>query len=443
MSYNPNDAQYFDVDALEGELRRSFDLCHSCRLCFKYCQSFPTLFRAVDENDGDARSLDDSVSRQVVDECFQCKLCYVNCPYTPTEEHEFQLDFPALLQRSKAQRVLREGVSRRERWMADPDRVGRQGTQLPVLSNAVNRNRTMRVLMEKTLGIHRDKQLPEFHRPTYEQWFEAETEGRGETSQGQHPVVLFHTCFVNYNNPQIGRDAVEVLSRNDCRVACSKSNCCGMPALESGDVAQAQQMARKNVNALLPWVERGYAIAVVNPTCSLMLKREYPLLLDDPADPAMRDATARVSEATRDLCEYLFQQRQNGHYDEQYQSTPRGTIAYHVPCHLKAQNIGFRARDLMRKIPGVKIRLVNACSGHDGTWAMKREYFELSMKNGSEAFQQMQDAEAEVWASDCPLAALQFEQATGRRPMHPIQVLARSYRRDGFAHPVDTEAPSS
>lgn len=439
LTYNPNDAHFFDPAALEQELQRSFDLCHSCRLCFKFCQSFPTLFNAIDANDGRARTLSDATKRQVVDECFNCKLCYTNCPYTPSEGHEFQLDFPALLMRARAVRVKQEGIPRRERLLANPDKIGRQGTLLPILSNGANKNRLFRRLMEMAFGIHRDKQLPEFHSPTFDGWFEKQTAGRRETD-GDKKVVLFQTCFVNYNSPDIGRDTVEVLSHQGCGIACPKTNCCGMPALDSGDIDFAVEQARRNVETLLPFVEKGYLIAVINPTCSLMLRQEYPVLLDNKSNPALAESAKKVAAATRDVCEFLFELKKAGSLKEDYQSTPAGNVAYHVPCHLKKQNIGFRSRDLMRKIPKVKIKLVDRCSGHDGSWAMKTEFFELSMKNGKAAFEEMKEAEAEVWTSDCPLAAIQFEQATGKKPLHPIQVLARALKPDGFPTPVPPPA---
>ena len=197
-----------------------------------------------------------------------------------------------------------------------------------------------------------------------------------------------------------------------------------MPALESGDVALAKRLARSNIESLLPHVEAGKKILAINPTCSYMLRKEY-------AGLDGTDAARKVAAATMDLCEYLFQRKQEGAFNRDFRSTP-GRIAYHLPCHLKAQNIGYRSRDLMRLIPGASIRLVDQCCGHNGTWAMKKEFFPLSMLAGKKAFDEMKDAEPETMATDCPLAALQFEQALGRRPIHPIQVLARAYRPDGF-----------
>jgi Fe-S oxidoreductase len=438
LTYNPNDPKYWDEEALEKEITRTFDLCHGCRMCFKFCQSFPSLFDAVDKH-GDVRKMPEAVRWQVVDECFQCKLCYTTCPYTEAEGHEFKLDFPRLILRANAIRRRKRGVPLREKMLGDPDRLGKMACRTAGLANWANNLRPNRILMEKVAGIHRNKQLPRFESETFETWARREHRGADETTEGKHRVVLFATCFVNYNKTEVGKAAHRVLTRNDCKVACPKLNCCGMPALDGGDVEFAKKQARSNVERLLPWVENGYQIAVVNPTCSLMMRQEYPELLDDPAYRSLGDAARKVAASTRDLSEFLHELRKAGTFNEDFRSTPNGNVAYHAPCHLRMQAIGFRGRDLMRRIPGVTPKLVQECCGHDGTWAMKKEYFELSMKNGEKAFEGMKRAEAELWSTDCPLAAIQFEQACGKKPLHPVEVLDRAYREDGFSTRVERE----
>jgi Fe-S oxidoreductase len=339
--------------------------------------------------------------------------------------------------RANAIRRRQTGIPFREKTLANPDRVGRVGTLLPMVTNTANTVHAHRVLMEKVLGIHRDKLLPDFAAETFPDWVQRELHGATTTPDGTHKVVLYATCYVNWNKPSIGQAAFRVLRHNDCQVAAPAHRCCGMPAIDSGDIDTARQAARENVQQLLPFVDEGYRIAVVNPTCSLMLRQEYPELLDDPADPELASGAKRVAAATRDLGEFLFQQRQQGHFKEDFRSTPGGQVAYHAPCHLRMQNVGFRGRDLMRRIPDVKPKLVAECCGHDGTWAMKTEYFELSLKNGQRAFDGMREAGAEVWATECPLAALQFKQATGKEPLHPVEVLDLAYRADGFPTPID------
>ncbi len=439
LSYNPSDELYWNRNALDKELMRSFELCHSCRMCFKYCQSFPTLFEAVDAY-GDVRRLPDGVRRRIVEECFQCKLCYTQCPYTETEGHEFKLDFPRLMLRAKAVRRRADGAPLRDRILADPDRIGRLASFAPGLANWGNAFRPNRLLMEKLIGIHRDKRLPTFASSTFEDWFRREVGGTDESPTGDIPVALFGTCFVNYNRPGLGQAAVRVLAHNRCKISCPRVVCCGMPALDCGDIELARSKARHNLEVLRPYVERGFKVAVINPTCSLMIRQEYPELLRVPGDPDTAAAAIRLAEATRDLSEFLYELRKEGAFREDFRSTPDGPVAYHAPCHLRMQNIGFRGRDLMRRIPGVKPKLVAECCGHDGAWAMKREHFDQAMKNGEKAFQGMRDAEAGLWTTDCPLAAIQFEQACGRTALHPVEVLDLAYRDDGFPTLLETEA---
>ena len=436
LSYNTTEPRYWDRAGLGGEIDRVFDICHGCRLCFNLCPSFPALFGALDKGDAaqeaDVRNLSAAEKQRVVDLCYLCKMCELRCPYTPADGHEFQLDFPRLMQRAKAVTAKETGLKLRDRILGDPDRLGKLGNLAAGLANFGCRNKLQRALMERLLGIHRDKKLPEFAGETFDKWL-----GRAglppEPASPSARVVLFPTCFVNYNDTGPGKAAIEVLGRSGCAIAGPKQNCCGMPALDGGDVAFAQKQARANIDSMLPYVRKGYKVAPINPTCSMTMRREYPLLLSG----------AEVKEfaaAVVDPSELLFELKKQGKFNREFRTTPR-RIAYHVPCHLKAQQIGFRSRDMMRTIPGVEVVTVDACTAHDGVWAMKKEYFELSMKWGEKAFSGMRDAEAGVMATDCPLSAIQIEQATGVRPLHPLEVLARAYQDGGFpdkAPPAET-----
>lgn len=426
LSYSPNDPVYWDQAGLQQELQRVFEICNGCRLCFNLCPSFPELFQDVEKREGDVRCLERGEIDRIVDLCFQCKICYVKCPYTPEDKHEFQLDFPRLMMRANAQRRKERGGSLRSFVLSRPEFLGRAAGKCAGLSNWANRQPLLRIGLEKTLGIHRDKVLPEFHGETFEDWFRKRPAPAGDPSK----AVLFFTCSVNYNAPEVGRDAVEVFSKNGIALTCPKQNCCGMPALEVGDVDLARKMARQNVESLYPHVQTGKKVLAIDPTCSYMLRKEYGELVGTPEARA-------VAAASMDLCEYLFQLKQRGLFNREFRSTP-GRIAYHLPCHLRAQNIGYRSRDMLRLIPGATVKMVEQCSGHDGTWAMKKEFFPLSMLAGKKAFEGMTSAGADVFASDCPLASIQIGQATGTRPIHPLQVLARAYRADGFPTPVET-----
>jgi len=429
LSYDPAEARYWDEGALDGEVRRAFEICHGCRMCFKYCDSFPTLFSLLDGRcDGDVHRIDAQDVQAVMDRCFQCKLCEVQCPYTPRDRHEFRLDFPKLVHRYHALRLRRRGKVLRERLLGDPDRAGQLARAAPGLANAANRSRPLRVLMEKALGIHRDKLLPEFASQPFDAW--AGEHGFLSSEPGGE-AVLFQTCFVQHNAPELGRDALEVLraSQVDVRVVKGLA-CCGMPAWEHGDLAALRRQARQDLDLLLPYVERGARVLAINPTCSMMMRREWPHLLEG----ADRSRAERLASVVMDPSEFLWAMRDQARFNLGFKSAPPGgRIAYHAPCHLRAQGIGFKGRDLLRKIPGVTIAAsVMECCGHDGTYAMTVEGFGPSRRVGEKAFDGMKAAGAAVWATDCPLAALQFAQHAGKRPLHPLSILARAYREDGF-----------
>jgi Fe-S oxidoreductase len=431
-TFDPANPLYWDAGALKGEIERVFEVCNLCRMCFSFCPSFPALFSAVDAHGGEVRSLTRAEIDRVVDLCWQCKVCYVKCPYTPDDGHEFQLDFPRLLTRCVAQRARREGRSLASRMFANPEAVGRIGTLLPSLANLANRNPLNRLLLEKAVGIHRGKALPPFAAERFSRWLAKHPEALPRDGRNGK-AALFFTCVVESSFPHVGEAALAVLARNGVAVTVPDQRCCGMPALEQGDMEGFLARARANVASLLPLVRSGHAVIALEPTCSYTLRKEYPVLLGTPA-------AKEVAAATRDIHEYLWELKGAGRLDRSFASTP-GTVAYHIPCHLKAQNIGFRSRDVMRLIPGASIKLVDACSCHDGSWAMRKDNFPLSMQWGKKAFDLLRDAQAAVYATDCSLSAMQFHQATGLVPLHPIEVVARAYRADGF--PGRAPAPAA
>jgi Fe-S oxidoreductase len=299
------------------------------------------------------------------------------------------------------------------------------------IANIANRLKPIRILMEKIAGIHRDKLLPDFAQTTFEKW--AAATGRIKAEPGGE-VVLFQTCYIQNNEPQIGRDTVDVLEKNGVDVRCIAGlKCCGMPAWERGDIEILRGFVKSNIRKLLPFVERGAKVVAINPTCSMMMRREHPQLVE----PADREAAEKVAAAVMDPGEFLWSIRNEPRFNTDFQSTPGETVAYHAPCHLRAQAIGFKGRDLLRKIPGVVPRTVMECCGHDGTYAMTVEGFEPSARVGKNAFDGMKEAGCEVWATDCPLAAIQFQQHAHVKPMHPMTILARAYRGDGFPNRIE------
>ena len=198
-----------------------------------------------------------------------------------------------------------------------------------------------------------------------------------------------------------------------------------MPLLHNGDMDGAIAAAERNVAYLLSFVEDGRTVIATNPTCSQMLRVEYPRLLGS-------DAAKTVAAATMDPMEFLAKLAADGKLNKKFK-TSAGAISYHIPCHLRAQNVGYKTRDVLSLLPDTQVRVVEECSGHDGTWAMKKENFERSLKYGGRAFKEMAESDPKVTCSDCLLAAIQIEQANGNRPLNPMQILAMSYRGESIA----------
>ena len=428
MSSDPkldlNRAEFWDLGKVEGELRRVYDICGGCRRCLPLCPSFKVMFDRLDVEavDGDVDKLPAADIKEVVDLCYQCKLCYNHCPYTPP--HRWAVDFPRLMLRARAAEARRSGVTLQDRVLGNADLVGRLGSWTAPLSNWLNERAVHRAFMQSVAGIHRHRRLPTFHRPTFSSWFRstakpAAAEG-GKTATRK--VALFATCTVEYNGPAIGRAAVRVLERNGVDVALPEQRCCGMPYLDGGAVEQCRALVRANARTLAEAVREGREIVSPGPTCSYMLKQEYPWL--DPSEDARL-----VAANTRDLFEYLARLHAEGALDTRF-SRPVGAVTYHVPCHLRAQNIGTRSADVLRAIPGATVNVIERCSAVDGTWGFKTQYFDLSMKVAQPLFEAVRASGAPTAATDCPLAALQIAQGTGRQPRHPIQVLADAYGLD-------------
>jgi Fe-S oxidoreductase len=420
--FDPSSHDFFDGVSVDKELRRVADICHTCRRCYNLCPSFDVLFRALDrpEVDGEVDRLEAGDLDRFSDLCYECKLCIPHCPYYPP--HRWEVDIPRVVLRDRAARVKAEGKPGfPERVLASTDAVGKIATAAAPVVNALQDVRSIRVLMEKTLGVHRDRLLPAWSAEAFSAWWARRggvTEPSSRAPKGDR-VALFVTCAVNANNPEIGRAAVGVLEKNGCEVVVPSQRCCGMPFFESGDLDSARECRWDNVTAFLPFVRAGYAIVAPGPTCSLMLKKEYPVL-------GSESEAVEVAAATVDLCEFLMRRHAEGKLSTDFTRSPR-KVLYQVPCHLKVQDIGFKSRDLMQLIPGAEVVTVERCTGHDGTWSVKTEYFPMSMKIGAPVFAAVETERPDLVATDCPLAGIQIRQGTGHVPRHPIQVFAEAY----------------
>jgi len=407
-------------DDLVRETNRVFDVCDGCRRCFNLCPSFNTLLDRIDEYESDVSRLTAPDYEQVEKECYYCKLCYNHCPYTPP--HDYQIDFPRLMAAWKKQRVREQGASWRDRLLIKTDLIGKLGGMTASLTNRILSTQWIRNLLEPVTGLHRDRRVLAFSRENFPAWWRKQRSAL-QPAVAKHKVVLFPSCLVNYQAVDIGKATVQVLVKNNVEVVVPDGQrCCSMPSFDLGDTETIMQTAAHHLRLFLPYLQQGYDLVVPTPSCSLMFKREYPYLVPT------RDM-ALLAERTFDVCEYLMRLKKDGALSTEFRQTPQ-RIAYQAPCHLRDQNIGFKSKELM-ELTGTTVEVIEKCSGHDGSWGAKVEFFDQSMKIARKAVRAVSDCEPDMVASDCPLSALQLDQA-GATPSkngtrHPIQIVRDAY----------------
>jgi glycerol-3-phosphate dehydrogenase subunit C len=421
-------AEFWDQQNAEKELERIFDICHGCRRCVSLCTTFPTLFDLVDESS----TLEvDGVKKEdywkVVDQCYLCDLCYMTkCPYVPP--HPWNVDFPHVMLRAKAIK-FKKGIKFRDRLLSSTDAMGKLAA-IPVVAqtvNAVNKNPLARSAMQALLGVHKDRELPPYAPQKFRS--AAKTESSFPARDGKNTpgkVAIFGTCYGNYNEPALGHDLLAILRHNEIPyVIVEKEVCCGMPKLELGDLDGVDALKKTNIPVLARYATSGFAILAPVPSCALMFKQELPLLYPDEPD------VAAVRDAMFDPFEYFVMRKKDGLLKTEFKQ-PLGKVAYHIPCHSRVQNMGQKTREMLESIPGTEVKTVERCAGHDGTWGVKTEYFDNSMKIGRPVFRMMAEAEPAYVASDCPIAARHIKQGMGEdgaraEKSHPLSLLRKAY----------------
>ena len=423
---------FWDEKALEKEMERTFDICHGCRRCFNLCDSFPRLFDLVDQSaTGELDAVASADFKPVVDACTLCDMCFMTkCPYVPP--HEFALDFPHLMLRYRAAEQRKGKADAIQGQLARTDRNGKLAGLVAPLANWASRtdNHLTRPAMEKLAGIHQEAALPSFTGRTFALRAKQDRPVPDEKAPAHgRKAVLYATCFVNYNNPEIGQATQAVLAKNGVATEVVYPSCCGMPQLEQGDCGAVAAKAKKVSAALLPWLDRGYDVIALVPSCALMMKFEWPLLL--PGDETVK----RLSAATFDISEYVVDIARREGLAPGLQKLPGG-VALHMACHARAQNMGQKAAEMMRLLPEADVAVVERCSGHGGSWGVLKANFPTALKVGKPVARQVAQSGKAFVASECPLAGVHIMQGVERfdgeaaRPelvAHPIQLFARAY----------------
>ncbi len=435
------DPDFTDAEKIDAELRRVFDVCHTCRRCFNLCDSFPRLFDLIDNSKtGELDSVASSDFKPVVDACTLCDMCFMTkCPYVPP--HEFNIDFPHLMLRYRAAELAKGEIPFTERQLTKTDRNAKIGGFLAPLANwaTSRKSKFTRAAMERIVHVDRNADLPRYHRKSFASLAKSDplTANREAPGFGRK-AVIYATCFANYNNPTIGRAARAILARNGVETEVAYPGCCGMPQLEHGDIAAVAENARKVAKELGGFVDKGYDVVALVPSCALMLKFEWPLIVPD--DPDVK----RLAQATYDASEYVVDIARHEGLAPGLKPLDRA-VTVHIACHARAQNMGQKAAEMLRLIPDTSINVIERCSGHGGSWGVFKGNFETALKVGAPVARQAarlakegsqpSSGPAPYVASECPLAGAHIVQGMeklegapveGGAP-HPIELFARAY----------------
>tara|TARA_B100002051_G_C16721505_1_gene632727 strand:- start:736 stop:2082 length:1347 start_codon:yes stop_codon:yes gene_type:complete len=429
---NWKDKAFVDSESLDAEMRRVFDVCHSCRRCFNLCDSFPRLFDLIDESEsGELDSVDSSSFSKVEESCTLCDLCFLSkCPYVPP--HEFNIDFPHLILRYRyVEKIKKSGLSIINRIILNTDLTGKIGSYYAPFINWIfsKKNILTRKIIEFFTGIHRNARLPKFNFRPFEK-IKKKTIYKQQNIDlsNSRKVVIYTTCYVNYNLPDVALAALKVLNKNNVYVEFIYPECCGMPKLEAGDLQSVTEKAKRISKKLVSWIDKGYEILTLTPSCGLMFKSEWKLL--DPEN----ENILKVANATKDICEYVVELTKDESFITGSQNLEKN-IALHIACHTKAQNIGIKSAEMLKAVPNIKINIIDKCSGHGGSFGVKKDTYPLAKKYGKMAARKISISDDTIIASECPLAAQHLSETNAEinsnknytKTYHPIEILAESY----------------
>jgi len=426
---NFNHPDFLDSKKLDDEIRRVFDICHGCRRCFNLCDSFPKLFEMIDESENeDVGSLKSEQFKPVVEACTLCDMCFMTkCPYVPP--HEFNLDFPHLMLRYRATQKKQNELSKMPYQLAQIDRNGKIGVLFSRILNWITdvKNIFFRKILELVANIDKRAKLPKYNSETFTNFFKNNVKKIRIERNINRKAVIYSTCFVNFNKKNTGVAALKVLKKNGVEVEHAYPGCCGMPFLEQADLSKVAEQAKKISTDLLKWIDKDYEVITLTASCGLMLKFEWPLLL--PEDKNIK----KLSKHVFDIDEYIVDIAEKEGLAPGLKEID-GSVTVHNACHARAQNMGIKARDMLKNIPNIKLDVVERCAGHGGTFGVMKATHDLAVKVGRPTARQIDNKKNKYMASDCPLAGKHLNQLSKDteikhdEALHPIEIMAKAYK---------------
>ena len=393
------------------ESRHNFEECMKCTVCTAYCPVLQVnpLYPGPKQAGPDGERLrlkDPFFFNYALKYCMNCKRCEVACP---SDVKVADLIQSARIRYDKSKPKLRD------RLLASTDFMGSLARPFAPIVNGVTGLGITKAALDATLKIDRHRTFPKYSGRSFEGWLRRRTK---EQSAFAEQVAYFHGCYVNYNNPSLGKDLVKVLNALGTGVQLlEKEKCCGIALITNGMSEEAKKHAAHNVSIIRKAaMDKSLKVVATSSSCVLTLREEYPNLLGiDNSD--IRDS---IVMATR----YIFERLEKG-ASLKFRPDYRKKIAYHTPCHMEKLGWGVFSEKLLRMIPGIEFTLLDsACCGIAGTYGFKKENYESSQAIGETLFSQIRSVNPDIVACDCETCKWQIEMSTGYQVMNPISILA-------------------
>ncbi len=408
----------------EESIAHEIEKCHGCGTCLSYCPTALVTFderatprakgnilRSIIDGSLDAAYLEKEEFKSVLDYCFNCKLCLTECPT--------QIDIPGIVIEAKTIYHERTGPKAQDKFIDRLPTLSAIGSITPTLANITSGLGVVRKPLEKLFGIDSRRKLPRFHKPLYKR-----VRINRKTPNAQGKVMYFSGCFANFNDPTgEGLSTIEILRRNgiDVRVLDSL-RCCGIAKITTGHRSAVLDDASWNVSELAKYVRQGFDIIASAPSCGLAIKEDYP-------DIVGSDDARLVSEHIYDLADYLGRLADEGKLNTNFGELKK-RVTYHNACHSIPMNVVKQPVALMKLVPGLDVVELpeDSCCGMAGTFGLKKQFYDLSMKAGANLFQQIKEAKADSVVTTCGTCNMQIVQGSGQRVEHLAKILCDSYR---------------
>ena len=391
----------------------NFEQCIKCTVCTVYCPvaavnpDFPGPKQAGPDGERLRLKRPDFYD-EALKYCINCKRCEVACPSN--------VRIGDIIQSARI-RYAKKKPKVRDIMLANTDFVGTLSTPFAPVVNLALGLKPVKAAMDAVLKIDHRRMFPKYAFGTFEGWYKKQASRQAAFSR---QVAYFHGCYVNYNNPQLGKDLVKVMNAAGYGVQLlEKEQCCGVALISNGLINQAKKQAQTNMASIRQAVlEKKMPVIATSSTCTFTIRDEYPHLLQ----LENGDVREQVELATRFLYRLLAENKTK----LRFRMDKKLKVAYHTPCHMEKLGWSYYTIELLKMIPGMEVQVLDSqCCGIAGTYGFKKENYEVSQQIGSRLFRQIEASGVDFVVSDCETCKWQIEMSTSKKCEHPISVLAR------------------